>query len=359
MKKLMMMILVPGMAWAGGWDRSLDEFPACADEPDDTARLQRAIDATPSGVLYIPRGVYRISSTVSVTNRCSLDMHKSAVLLAVKEMPFVLRVHGSYRRALPAARPEWREDYNLFVTGGKIDGDGLASCMSLDGFAHYTLRDTTFMNGRLYGLRVCGEAGGYELIAFNLYFKCVKRGLAGNAAVYSTGGDSHYTDCVAVDYTIGFRMGRGGSNRLTRCHIWGGPIPPAKEGEPREMLKDSVNFWIDGAGSTILRDCYADTGKIGYLIDGWDTRLLGCSYFNNKVFKLDGITIVKHPRGRLLVTDGGFVKTTPNVTVYDGCGEVEWFNMMYSGFGPKDECPGALKFKKKSATDQPALRLAE
>lgn len=347
MKKLMMMILVPGMVLAGGWNRSLDEFPACADEPDDTARLQRAIDATPSGVLHVPRGVYRISSTVSVLNSCSLDLHKGAVLLAVAEMPFVLRVRGSFR------------DHNLFVTGGTIDGDGLASCMALDGFAHYTLRDTTFMNGKRCGLRVCGEAGGYELIAFNLYFKCVKPGMAGNAAVHSTGGDSHYTDCVAVDYTVGFRMGRGGSNRLTRCHVWGGPLPPAKEGEPREMLKDSVNFWIDGASSTILRDCYADTGKTGYLVDGWDTRLLGCSYFNNKVFKLDGITIVRHPRGRLLVTDGGFVKTTPNVTVYDGCGQVEWFNMMYSGFGPEDDCPGALAFRKKSATDQPALKLAE
>ena len=57
--------------------------------------------------------------------------------------------------------------------------------------------------------------------------------------------------------------------------------------------------------------------------------------------------------------DGGFVKTTPNYKVYEGCGQVEWRNMMYSGFGPKDDCPGALSFKKASAKDQPALKLAE
>lgn len=80
---------------------------------------------------------------------------------------------------------------------------------------------------------------------------------------------------------------------------------------------------VDGGSSTILCDCYADTGKIGFLVDGWDTRLLGCSYFNNSAFKLDGITIVRHKRCRLLVTDGAFVKTMPHYTVYDGCGEVE------------------------------------
>lgn len=327
-------------------DHSLDEFPRYARETDDSGRFRRAIAATPSGVLTVPRGTYRIASPVRVTNGCSIQMNKNAKLVAVQEMDYVLEVDGS-GVAL--------HDYNRFVKGGCIDGAGLASCMRLAGFVHFTLKDATFLNGRAYGLRV---DGGCELIANNLYFKCVIPGLAGNSGVYLNGGDSHYTDCVVVDYTIGFNVASGGSNRLTRCHVWGGPLPPVKPGEPCEMLKDSINFRI-AASSTILRDCYADTGKIGYEVGGWDTRLLGCSYFNNKGFRLDGITIIKHLRGRLLVADGGFVKTTPNVTVYDGCGEVEWFNMSYSGFGPQDDCPGALKFQRKSATDQKALKLAE
>ena len=40
-----------------------------------------------------------------------------------------------------------------------------------------------------------------------------------------------------------------------------------------EMLEDSVNFWIDGAGDTILRACYSDTGKTGFRVDSWDTHL--------------------------------------------------------------------------------------
>ena len=328
-----------------GVDRSMDEFPRAAGEVDDTARIQRAIDATPSGVLYMPRGLYLISSTIVVTNLCSLDLHKSAILRAVREMPYVLKVNNSIGfRALPNG-DDRLHDYNLFVKGGRIDGNGHAACMALDGFRHYTLRDTTFLNGKTCGLRVNGEAGGYELIAFNLYFKCVIPGLAGNAAVWATGGDSHYTDCVAVDYTIGFRMGRGGSNRLTRCHVWGGPLPATEPGGEREMLKDSINFWIDGAGDTILRDCYADTGKTGFLVDGWDTHLDGCRYFNNYGFKLDDITVIDHRCGRLLVNACRFHKSNPKMRAYTGIGTVEWRNMIYSNFPADADQPGALDFE--------------
>lgn len=334
--------------------RDLSAFPRQNGETDDSARIQRAIDATPSGVLRVPGGLFEVAETIMVTNCCSLELHKTAVLRAVKPMGYVICIDNAKAQKLPA--DDFRnDDHNLFVTGGKIDGNGLASCLYIVGFAHFTMRDMTFLNAKETGLRV---HGGYELIANNLYFKTVIPGLAGNCALYTTGGDSHYTDCVAVDYTIGFRLGSGGSNRLTRCHVWGGPLPPVNAGEPREMLKDSVNFWVDRASSVIFRDCYADTGKTGYLIDGWDTRMLGCSYYNNQSFGLDGIVIVKHKFGRLLVTDGGFVKNTPDVKVYDGTGEVAWQNMMYSGFQAGDYCPGAIQFNGKKSVSQDALKLA-
>ncbi len=343
------LVRLPPGAFGDGKDHSLDEFPRLDGETDDTARFQRAVNATPAGVLTVPRGVYEISSTIRVSNRCSFDLNKNAILRAVKPMRVVMEIDG---RMGSGVRPH---DYNVFFKGGVVDGDGLASCVVVKGFAHYTMKDCTLLNGKEYGLRV---DKGYEMVANNVYCKCTKSGLAGNSGFYINGGDSHYTDCIVVDYTIGFNLKSGGSNRLTRCHVWGGPIPPPKPGELPEMLKGSVNFKID-CSSAILRDCYADTGEVGYEVNGWDTRLLGCSYFNNKNFKLDHITIIRHTRGRLLVTDGAFVKTTPNYKVYEGCGQVEWRNMMYSGFGPNDDCPGALSFKKSSPKDQPALKLAE
>ena len=339
-------IQLPPEYSSDGQDHSLDDFPKLEGEEDDSPRIRRAILATPQGVLTIPRGTYKIATPIRIVNNCSLEMNKNTILKATEPMDTVLTILAANQK---------RHDYGIFLHGGIIDGNGIASCVRIKGFAHYTMSDASVLNGKEYGLRV---DGGYELICNNVYAKCLMPGLAGNSAFLINGGDSHYTDCIVVDYTIGFDVRSGGSNRLTRCHVWGGPIASPAPGEPREMLKDSINFRIN-ASSTILRDCYADTGQTGYEINGWETRLLGCSYFSNKAFGLDNITIIKHTKGRLLVSEGAFVKTAPHVKVYEGCGTVEWCNMIYSGFTDEDDCPGALKFNKKSAVDQPAVKLAD
>jgi hypothetical protein len=163
-------------------------------------------------------------------------------------------------------------------------------------------------------------------------------GLAGNIGISTDGGDSHYTDCIVIDYTIGFEINDGGgSNRLTRCHVWGGPLPPPNPGEDREMLKDSINFRI-ASSNTILRDCYADTGKTGFLIMG-DASLLGCQYFNNYKFLLDDVTCIRHVSGRLLVADSTFIKTSPKAKVYEGIATKITWRDNYCQFFEGDEIP--------------------
>ncbi len=326
--------VVSELGRASGWDVSLDEFPRLDGELDDTRRICRALDAVPSrGVLFFPRGVYTVSSMLHVDNGCSVQMHKGAIIKATREMPFVI----DFKATQPTG------DYNGFFTGGTIDGMGLASCMRMSDFKHFTMRDVTFLNGREAGLKVLPP--GYELIAHNLYFKTLIPGLAGNVALDIHAGDSHFVDCVSVDYTVGFAVRRGpGANRLTRCHAWGGPLPPVRPGEEREMLKDSINFLIEGSG-TILRDCYADTGKTGFYISGWENRLFGCSYFNNRGFGLDDITIVRHEKGSLRISGGCFYKTASRIKIYDGCGDVEWRDMIFARFS-KDELPGMKSAKE-------------
>lgn len=337
------MFLVP-LSFAAGWDASLADFPRQAGETDDTARLQRAVDATPHGVVSVPGGLYRLSSTLWVTNACSLRLHKTAVIRAVRPMEFLVVIDLTKGTRLP--KDDFRSfDRNLFLTGGKLDGNGIASCLSVINPAHYTLRDTTFLNGNPYGLMT---KDGYEVIAANLYFQCAKSGLAGNTAAYICGGDSHFTDCVVVDYTIGFRNARG-SNRYTRCHVWGGPLPALEKGGEREMLKDSVNFWNEG-GDAVYRDCYADTGKTGFRIDRM-AQLLGCRYFNNRVFKLDDITVIEHRRSPLYVSACHFMSGgTPNIRLYaaspEAKGRAVWRDCTCSGeFADRDEVPGMLDFE--------------
>ena len=307
------------------WDIDVSDYPRLAGETSDDRRIMRAVSECTGGVLYFPKGIYEIAEMVTVSNCCSLLLHKSAVLKAVKEMPFVLKIDAasSYPgikeedgHIVPSGDPD-SEDWNLFFEGGVIDGSGLASCVSLNSFKHFTMRDISMRNGRKYGLRIEDEGmWTYELIAQNLYLKCTIPGLAGNAGISSNGGDSHFIDCIVVDYTRGIELLGGGSNRLTRCHVWGGPIPPRKEGELPEMLIDSVNYVLS-SGDALLTDCYADTGKTGYLVTE-NARLIGCSYYNNYTYKMDDVTIIDHRGGQLLVADCMFRKHSPHATVYKG-----------------------------------------
>lgn len=308
------------------YDVCVADFPRLAGEASDDKRIMRAINSCERGVLYIPKGVYEIESMLTVTNCCSILMHKSAVLKATKEMDFVLfyDAASSYPDLeecdghLVPSDDHDAEDWNLFVIGGYIDGAGKASCMCLNSFKHFTMRDVSLRNGKKYGLRIeeQGSMWTYELVAQNLYLKCTMPGLMGNAGISSNGGDSHFIDCIVVDYTKGFEMLGGGSNRLTRCHVWGGPIPPRSEGELPEMLIDSVNYVLSSY-DIILTDCYADTGKTGFLITQ-PARLIGCSYFNNYTYKMDDVTIIDHRSGELLVTNCLLRKTCPNTTLYKG-----------------------------------------
>lgn len=325
-------------------DASIDDFPRMENEKDDAPRFQRAIDACPNGELYVPAGIYEIAQPLSVKNLCSIRMHKSAILRAVQKMDFVLNINCRKQHTeRDAGAPE---DYNLFLKGGQIDGNGLASCLALSHYHHFTFADTTILNGFPYGVQVDeNQSYGYELIVNNVYCKTVICGLAGNVAFYICGGDSHYTDIVVVDYTIGFRcVEHGWANRFTRCHVWGGPVPPAKEGEYPEMLKDSICFDLN-VGGNILQDCYADTGVIGYRINSF-TRMFGCTYFSNPKFGLDDIVCIKHVSGELLVSGNSFHKTAPSVTIYEGdenCREkLIWQHNFTPGFS-QEELPDFAK----------------
>ena len=77
------------------YDTILTDFPRLNGEKDDSARIQRAIDATPNGILCIPKGDYLIASPLFIRNRCSLDMHPAARLIAVEEMDFVITYDGN------------------------------------------------------------------------------------------------------------------------------------------------------------------------------------------------------------------------------------------------------------------------
>ncbi len=312
------------------FDVCLKNYEKIPCDTSDAQRIIRAINDCGDGVLFIEKGEYFIDEPIEIFNGCSVVFHKCAKLTATKPMDFILTVdceHYKNEHDFMGEAKQINLNLNQFLSGGVLDGNGMASCLKLIHYRHFTLSNMSLLNGKKYGL----YAGGYyELICNHIYCKCTMNGMAGNTGIYTDNGDSHYTDCIIVDYTTGMAIMGGGSNRLTRCHIWGGPVKAIDGETVPEMLKNSVSFHIS-SDHTILRDCYADTAVIGYLIEK-DARMLGCSYFNNDFFGLDNITAVMQTGGELLVSDSTFVKTAEHNELYV-CkgGSSKWANNIFKG----------------------------
>ncbi len=290
---------------------TLASYPRLSGENDDSPRIMRAIHDAPAGQVFIPTDHYYLASPIVITNACSLELQELAVLEATAEMEFVLTWDG--QRDDVGTRV--KQSRNCFLKGGTIDAKGFGSCLHLTNYWHFTLRDMTFLNGKKYGLRVGHEPGGVEIVANNLYFQCTMPGLAGNVALSTNHTDSHYTDVVIVDYTIGVEDLCGGSNRYTRVHVWVGAV--------RDYVPNSICYVLKGKseayGEVLLTDCYADTGTIGFDIYT-NVRLLGCAYYNNyEWIGLDDVLCIRNNTTQtVLIADSVFTKTSPKATFYKG-----------------------------------------
>jgi len=340
-------------------DCSLADFRRLAGETDDAPRFRRAVDAAPNGVLAVPKGDYLFATPVTVTNRCSLQMHPAARLVAAAKMDFVLTWDGFgnyHATTVFDGDGNVCDNLGLFIRGGEIDGRGLASCLRLRNAHHFTLADITCRNGLGTGLEISRQNGShlYELVANNVYCKCNMSGLSGNVGVDCQVCDCHLTDVIVVDYTVGIRD-RGGANRFTRCHVWGGTVPPRgmglrdwsdcylankrrRWGEGKwtagdeakllargvpEMLEKSVAFEILG-GSSVYDGCYADTAEIGYLVSASAVIVHG-GFFNNPLMGLRKSTAIVHRKGELKVGFCEFRGLSGCERLYEGAGtNVEW-----------------------------------
>ena len=105
------------------YDKILTDFQRQQSDKSDSERIQRAIDATPNGILCIPKGDYKIATPLFIKNRCSLDMHPAARLIATEEMDFVLTYNadGNYHNlTLFNEDGSVYDNLGLFIKGGDI-----------------------------------------------------------------------------------------------------------------------------------------------------------------------------------------------------------------------------------------------
>lgn len=347
------------------YDKILNDFFKLESDKSDSERIQRAIDATPNGILCIPKGDYKIATPLFIKNRCSLDMHPAARLIATEEMDFVLTYNadGNYHNlTLFNEDGSVYDNLGLFIKGGDIEGNGKSSCLAITNAHHFTISNIALHNGKEYGLYIGGKNKGhiYELVCNNVYCKCTQKGLAGNIGIWSDKHDAHFNDCFVIDYTVGMRI-IGSANRISRCHLWGGTVPPENfsveewsgiygerkqkllngvygndnngeyENETPEMLKNSIAFDIQG-WYNILDGCFADTAEIGYNINA-STHMIGCAFFNNILMGMKKSIAINHTSGKLRVLMSSFRATTGFEILYSGnIDDVDWSMNEVSGF---------------------------
>ena len=313
--KVFFLALTGALSVAAATDHSVDEFPRLAGEADDAPRFQRAVDACRGGgLLTVPSGDYRFASTLYVTNLCSVKLAPAAVIRAVKPMKWMVEIDCTWEYNKKKAPADvYTRNFNLSWSGGILDGCGMASCLALDNYAHFLLEKATFNNGRVYGVGVETRGRGYELIARDLYFHTSMPGIEGNTGIYCYGGDSHFIDIIAVNYTVGIHLAGRGSNRMSRCHVWGTSTKPIVKGVIPDTLKESVCFKIDST-DTVLRDCYADTGRIGFWMNGWEERMECCSYAGLRLLK--DSTVIRQNRGSIWASGFYARKIAPTSVLY-------------------------------------------
>ena len=313
--KVLFLTLTGAFSAAAAMDHSVEEFPRLAGETDDAPRFQRAVDACyGGGLLTVPGGNYQFASTLYITNLCSVKLAPAAVISAVKPMKWMVEIDCTWEYNKKKSPPDvYARNFNLSWSGGILDGCGMASCLALDNFAHFLLEKATFNNGRVYGVGIETRGRGYELMARDLYFHTSIPGIEGNTALYTYGGDSQFVDIIAVNYTVGIHLAGRGSNRMSRCHVWGTSTKPIVKGVVPDTLKESVCFKID-ATDTVLRDCYADTGRIGFWMNGWEERMECCSYAGLKLLK-DSV-VIRQNRGSIWANGFYARKIAPTSVLY-------------------------------------------
>jgi len=200
------------------YDHILTEFPRMNGEDGDSPRIQRAIDATGNGVLCIPKGDYDITETLYIRKRCSLDMHPAARLIAREQMEFVLEycAEGNYH-ALTLFNEDGSvyDNLGLFIRGGDIDGNGLASCFAIidgcyadtaeTGYLIYNdarLVNCDFFNNKLMELK---QSTAIKHVKGHLVvMSCAFRGTVGTEKLYE--GIGEQVDWIANKSTGGEGM---------------------------------------------------------------------------------------------------------------------------------------------------------
>lgn len=243
---------------------------------DVSDAIQKVIDDNPRRTIYFPDGEYLISKPLltggSYQTAVSLELANFAIIKATPDWSSdeaMIRLGGKDR-----AFEITHTGTNNFISGGVLDGSGVAKGLSIDSGREYSIRNLS-MKYVTQGLHVKfnPEYGSNDSDIFNV--NIVGVGLKGSVGLLIEGFDCTFTNMRIANFEIGVKL-TGAGNFLRNLHplfIYKDAKDFHHEGEIE--YADSIGF--DDASTGNWYDiCYPDNFAVGF-------RMLGktMSTYNN------------------------------------------------------------------------------
>ena len=231
---------------------------------DVSDALQKLILDNPNRTIYFPDGEYVLAKPV-----CTPANPKHSVALQLSTYA-VLKAADGWSDEEAMIRLGAAEPFNDINTigsnysfkGGIIDGNGVASGISIDSGRETLIREVSIKHTQI-GLRVKYGANNGSSDCDIEDVNIVGNGKAGSIGVLVEGFDNTFTNMRIASVQFGFQL-KGAGNFLRNIH----PLFIFTE-ELSKVYKESCAFQELG-GRNWYNICYSDQFAVGFKISDWD-----------------------------------------------------------------------------------------
>ena len=234
-----------------------------ADGKADVAdAIQKLIDSNPNRTLYFPDGTYLLSKPIATpaepTLSVDLQLSNYAVLKAAPgwtNAEAMVRLGGIH----PANNIRTLGS-NYSLTGGIIDGSGVADGVSIDSGRETKVRCVSMKNVRL-GLHIKHGANGNSSDSDIADVNIVCNGATNSVGVFVESCDNTLSNMRIAGALVGVRL-TGSGNLMQNLHPLYAYRPALNA-----VYSESVGF-LDMGGGNHYRCCYSDHFSTGFVLNG-------------------------------------------------------------------------------------------
>ncbi len=263
------------------------DYVAADGSADVSDLIQKIIDDNPNRTIYFPDGVYVIGKPIltpaAPSVSVALELSNYAVIKASPDWSSdeaMVRLGGK-----SAANDIVTAGSNYYLSGGVIDGGGVAKGVSIDSGRETVIRNTSIKNVSL-GIHVKRGANSGSSDCDISGVNIVGNNRPDCVGVLVEGYDNTFTNMRIGGVHVGFRL-CSQANCLRNIH-------PLYYGGSDEDYPDSCGF-LDEAGNNWYDFCYSDEFAVAFRIKGGRSLYNSCfAYWYSKrgtkhtAFRSDG-----------------------------------------------------------------------